>query len=117
MTALQLRRWSGHAAVEAVQDESSSGEGAFKTGRSGSGGRLQWAWFESNTSYLSDWIGLFLVAGICSLGFDGWRRLVSLSLDLAADLLAKNAQFVTENEYGGEGGIRTQIGYSKHVTC
>ena len=43
MAFIQVRRWSGHAAIEAVQNESSSGEGAFETPRAGaavgSGGR------------------------------------------------------------------------------
>ena len=31
MAFIQVRRWSGRAAVEAVQDERTSGVGAFKT--------------------------------------------------------------------------------------
>lgn len=43
MAALQVRRWSGHAAVEAIQNERSGGEGALEApgagAEIGSGGR------------------------------------------------------------------------------
>ena len=42
MAFVQVCRWLAHAAVEAVQDESSGGEGAFETPGAGTAGVCDW---------------------------------------------------------------------------